>query len=234
MLGVLLGRPGIDRAVERLYKDIRRGVVGQRVAELELDLITRQNFIDEQSFSVSVEIIGSGLSLALVLQPDQGDIVILNEAASLLGWGTAGVGDGDGPSVGSGIWQRGNEVREVTGLVDLRRIDGRLPMFGAYDEQGGVVDALSLESLDHAAESIVGFLQGEGENGGWSSRPIRVSAGLPGKCRVCAATAVGVVLGEFLPDTDGLEIHAENCRHARSWCAIVFQPLDFVEDSLNL
>ena len=106
-------------------------------------------------------------------------------------------------------------------------------MLGADDEEGRIVDALSLERQDHAAQRRVGFLQPVGEDSGRSARAIRVPTRLPVKECVRQATAIGVVFFQLLPYADGLEIHPEQCRHAGSRCSIVVQSLDFVQDSLN-
>src|SRR2546422_1423578 len=106
-------------------------------------------------------------------------------------------------------------------------------MFGAADEEGRIVEVLSFERYDHAAQRRIGLLQPISEDSGRSARAIRVAAGLPSKSCVGGATAVGVVFFQLLPHADGLEIHPEYRRHTRSGRAIVFQSLDFAEDSLN-
>src|SRR2546427_10626733 len=81
-----------------------------------------RSLLDEQRGGVSIQISRNGVRLALVLQPNQRNVVVLNETAST-GAAIGGVCDGDGGGVGIGVRQSRNEVREVTGLVYLGRID---------------------------------------------------------------------------------------------------------------
>src|SRR6266481_5114433 len=54
-------------------------------------------------------------------------------------------------------------------------------MFGADDEEGRIVNVLSFERYDHAAQRLIGLLQPISEDSGRSARAIRVAAGLPVK-----------------------------------------------------
>ncbi len=94
-------------------------------------------------------------------------------------------------------------------LVDLDRVDRRLAVLGADDEQCGVVDAALLERLDHAAQGFIGLLEAKREHLGRRSGAVEIAADLAGMGAL-RATAVAVVVGELLPDADRLKIHSEH------------------------
>ena len=125
MLGVLLRRPGVNGAVNRLYQEVGRGVVGQRAIEFEIDLGSGHHLIDEECSGIGVQVGGNRSCLGLVLQPDERDIVVLNEAARA-GAAVIGVSDGDDPWIGSGALldrKSRNQVREVARLIGFHGID---------------------------------------------------------------------------------------------------------------
>ena len=76
----------------RLHDDVRRARVGRRIVEFELQLVAGEHFVDEESLRILVDEGRRGGRLALVGEPDQRDVVVLNEAA---GTGGAVVGDPD-------------------------------------------------------------------------------------------------------------------------------------------
>src|SRR6202022_4188581 len=92
VLGILLGRSRVDGAVDRLNDDIRRAAVVRRIVEFELQIIAAQDFIDEQCLGVRVQVVDDGLRFALVLKPNQRNVVVLHEAAWARGEGTGAGG----------------------------------------------------------------------------------------------------------------------------------------------
>src|SRR5258707_3046548 len=99
------------------------------VIKLEVELATSHHLIDEERLGVCIEICGDGGRLCLILQPDQGDVVVLNESA---GTGRAIVGgcDGKGGRIGRGIRESGHKVSKVAGLATLHWTDWGLAGVG--------------------------------------------------------------------------------------------------------
>ncbi len=99
---------------------VRLSVAGS--LNLRLSLASGEHLLNEQRVGIGVQVSGHCGRLALVLQPDQRDVVILHETARA---GAAGcsVGDGNGRRIRGGVRQRRDQVGEVAGLVDLDRID---------------------------------------------------------------------------------------------------------------
>src|SRR5215472_10139854 len=94
MLGDFLRRTRVDRAVDGLYDDVGRGRIFRRIIELEVEFATSHYLLDEELVGMGVQISGNCCRLALVLQPDQRDVVILNESART-GRAIVGILDGD-------------------------------------------------------------------------------------------------------------------------------------------
>ena len=108
-------------------------------------------------------------------------------------------------------------------------------MLGGDDEQRRLVDALVLKRLNHFAEGLVSLLQPVSENVSRRASAVRVTAGLTIQfADVVSATAICVVLGQFLAYAYRLEVHAKDGRHARSRRSVVPQTVNLVEDCLDL
>src|SRR5207302_4049318 len=70
---------------------------------------------------------------------------------------------------------------------------------------------------------------------GWSARTVGVAAGLLIQAAVIGSAAVvKVVGGQLFSHAHSLEVHTENRRDARPGRAIVPEPVDFIDDALNL
>src|SRR4029077_1937415 len=121
----------------------------------------------------------------------------------------------------------------MSGLGDFGRVDRRLPMLGADNEQRGVEDATVLERLDHIAERLIGLLQTEGEHRARCAPAVDIAARLATMSAFRAA-AVGIVLCEFLSDADRLEGHAEDRRGSGSGPAVMGESIYFVDDGRHL
>src|SRR6267143_3240805 len=136
----------------------------------------------------------------------------------------------------AGVWLwSGNQIRKVARLVDLHGVDRRLAVLGTDDEQSRIKNVLPLKRIYHGAQRLVGLLQAIGKNVGRRSGAILVTARLPIQLwiYILNAAAVLVVLCQLLPHANGLEIHPEHCRHARTGRSVVFQAMDFVNDRVN-
>ena len=101
-------------------------------------------------------------------------------------------------------------------------------MLGRHDHQRRFVEALELELLDHAGDGLVGLLQAVGQHVAGRPGAILVTAGLLVDLAVdvSGAAVVEVVLGQLLPDADGLKVHAEHGGSPRTRRAVVVSVID--------
>src|SRR5439155_18356869 len=79
MLRDFFGGGGVDRAVNRLHDDVRSSAVCQRIIEPRFEFRSRKHFFDEQGIGICVEIRRNFRRLALIRQPDQGNVVVLDK-----------------------------------------------------------------------------------------------------------------------------------------------------------
>src|SRR5207302_5092750 len=157
VLSILGLRTGVDGAVHGLHDDVWRAAVLSRVVEFELELRTSKHLFNEERVGVVVQVISNLLSANVMsLQPDQCDVVVLNEAARTGGAGVS-IRDGNPGRVGSSVEQSCNQICKVSRLVNLHRIDRRLSVLRGDDKQGRIVNTLALECLDHAGQGLVGL-----------------------------------------------------------------------------
>ena len=218
-----------------LHDDVGRAAVLERVVELQLELLAGHDLVDEQRLGVGVQIGRHRCALPLILQPDQRYVIVHDEPARA-GGAIGGADDGLRRRIAGGARQRRHQIAEVARLVHLQRVDGRLAVLGGDDEQGRIVDALLLERVDHALQGLVGLLETVGEDVARRARAVLVAARLPVQTRVgvVGAASVEVVLGQLLPDAHGLEVHAEDGRHAGRPRPVVVAAVDLVQDRGHL
>src|SRR5262249_52320873 len=120
---------------------------------------------------VRVKVVGDSFGLALVLQPDQRDIVILHQTARARATGSGG-SNGKGSGVGPSVRQSRNQIGEVARLIRFHRINWRLSVFGSYDEQRLIKEILTFECLNHVGEGFVGFAQTICKDPAWGARSV--------------------------------------------------------------
>ena len=135
VLGILHRRAGVDRAVLRLHDHVRSAAVLQRVVELQLQVGPAHDFVNEQRQHVGVQVVGHLFPQALVLQPDQRDVVVVDETTRP-GSASSRTHNRLCGGIGAAIRQSRNQIRKMPGLVGLHRIDRRLAMLRRDDEKG--------------------------------------------------------------------------------------------------
>ena len=138
----------IDRPVHRLHDDIRSPAVFQRITKFELQLIAGHHFVDVQRFGVLIEIVRHQLRLALIGQPDQSDVIVLDPTARTLGAIVAGVRDDLGRLAGGAIGHDADEIGEMSGFRQFRVIDGRLTVLRRHNHERRIVETGLFQGID--------------------------------------------------------------------------------------
>ena len=112
--------------------------------------------------------------------------------------------------------------------AQFRVVDWGLAVFGADDDQGGIVVALTPQFRDDSSESFVDEIEFGGE----------------ARCRFAKNVQIAAVYRwpvlyewtaqQFLSNTDGLEIESEECRDWNGLRAIVRVAIDLVHDGCHV
>src|SRR5437870_6719440 len=107
---------------------------------LSFNVGAARTFSMKSALAFLLRVVRDRLRLALVLQPDERDVIVLHQAARAA-CAVGGAGNRDAGRVRGRIRERCDEVGEMPGLVDPGRIERRLSVLRADDKQRRLVDA---------------------------------------------------------------------------------------------